>query len=922
MGSRIQISMDKDWRFHLGDVERKQGISHGDIYNSSKTGARQGVPQPDFDISNWEKVDLPHDWSIHQPFDREGVADWGYKPRGTGWYRKMFYLPQDYQNKTLKLLFEGIATHATIYYNGSILYRSHSGYVPFEVDISNMSYFEDRPNVLAIYVDASEWEGWWYEGAGIYRHVNLEVRNQVHFTTDGVHVRPVKKQGTGSDCWHVDVQTQIANNSYKAQEVNVVIQFKDQQGDILFQGEGDKILCSPGAFTVANSGVDIENPVLWDVEYPHLYKVISKLYLDGKLVDHHKTVCGFRTVAMDPEKGFLLNGRPLKLFGTCNHQDFGGLGVALPDTIQAYKIMKLKEMGCNAYRSAHGMASREIIEACDHMGMLVMDENRHFESSEEELFHLRTMVSKDRNHPSVVMYSIFNEEPFQGTKQGQRIAKRMYQEIYKLDNTRIITGAMHGGILNEDSAATVVDACGINYQMDCYEEFHQKYPNIPIIATETTSAFSVRGEYETDQEQNRIASYDEDSSEWGATVRDTWKGVLDKDYVAGAFMWTGFDYLGEPTPHVWPSVSSFFGMMDTCGFPKDAYYLCQSIFLKKPVCHILPHWTHPGKEGQLIKLMSHTNCQQAELVVNGVSFGKKDVDVLKQVIWEVPYEPGYVELIGYRDGVKVAHDVKQTAGKIAGVKLKAWRKNMPSDGVSVTPVEVIAVDEKGVNVPDANNTLHFEIEGGCILGSANGDPNCHEDFDGSQRSLFHGKCMVIVKSNKDSDMIRLLVTSKGIELNVLEIPLTQPSKEIKYMESVEERFVDGWQIYRELSQEALDPQMVNEDFDQNTWEDISVADGESSCRKFAGQVGKWGLYQAIIHVDAEFDNAKTLHFYGIWGEYEIYVNGELRKQGYHEWSQEADIKLQDTDQGEILLRVLIRGNNEHGAGIVSKVVIR
>ncbi len=918
MSTRVVMSMDKGWSFHLGDVGIVSEKTHGYIYNTSKAGACPGVPQGDFDARDWETVDLPHDWAIRQPFSEDGAADWGYKAGGKAWYRKSFLLPEKFQGKELTIEFEGVATHAVVYFNGSVIHRNFSAYTPFQIDISDRAHFGSVPNVLAVFVDADAWEGWWYEGAGIYRHVWLNIKNRVHIPQYGLSIA---MEEVGENTWKVNLYTVICNQTDKDVEVRILTTLVDPDQELEVNINNEGVVCEAGEDSMVETEFTIEDPKVWDIHDPNIYNVITKVYLEDELIDSDQTVCGFRTIAMDAEKGFLLNGRPVKLFGTCNHQDFGGLGVAVPDSIHEYRIERLKAMGTNAYRCAHGMPHKELLDACDRLGMLVIDENRNFETSEEGLDQLRTMVMRDRNHPSVIMYSIFNEEPLQGTEIGRRMAETMCREVRRLDNSRFITGAMHGGILNEQSAVDALDVCGINYQPESYDAFHEKYPNKPVFASETTSAFSVRGCYENDPEKHLLSSYDENAADWGSTVRQTWKDIMDRNYMAGAFMWTGFDYLGEPSPYTWPSVSSFFGLMDSCGFPKDAFYMAKSIFSKKPVCHVLPHWNHKGKEGQPIRVMSHTNCEEAELFVNGKSCGRKTVALLEQASWEVPYEPGYIELVGYYGGLKAAHDVKITAGAAKRIKVQPWKTKLFNDGRDATPVYIIAVDEKGREVPDADFAVDISVEGGCVLGTCNGDPNCHEDYASSHRSLFHGRCMAVVRAEQGAKQLVVSVGAPELSFGTIMIPLAS-RKGPEYVESVDEQFLSEWKMTAALYEERPDVNMQVDDFDMNTWIDVHVDDKSGIPSQLENQEGKYVIYRLRTRIPEQINgNVPTLHFNGLWGECEVYVNGQKRAECRNPWPEPLDVQLQEKDKGEAEIRVLVKSCN-FGAGLHSSVVLR
>ena len=917
---RIVKSLDKGWSFHLGDVKPKIGVDHGSIYNTSKAGSAKGVPQSDFDARSWEIVDLPHDWSIKRKFDKSGSPSLGYKPKGKAWYRKSFALDSDYEGKQITIDFDGIEKNAVVYFNGSILKRSFTGYVPFSVDITDRAILGGEPNTLAVFVDADEWEGWWYEGAGIYRHAWLNVKNKVNIDKYGVFVNPKK---LSDENWNIEIETSINNGYYKNEVVSLVTKIYELDRELRTVG---------GAVATGNTemnvyeyskreflqNISVKKPRLWDIDSPNLYKAVSIVFINGEQVDECETVFGFRTIKFDADKGFFLNGKPLKLLGTCNHQDHGGIGVAVPDSINEYRIKRLKEMGSNAYRCAHGMPSSELLDVCDRLGMLVMDENRIFETSDENLENLRTMVRRDRNHPSVIMYSICNEEFLQSALEGRKMTERMKTEIRKLDDTRYVTGAMHGGILENNGAGSAFDVCGVNYQPKSYDAFHEKYPTIPIVASETTSAFSVRGCYKTDEDAHMIASYDEDASDWGNTIRETWEYVLNRDFVCGAFMWTGFDYLGEPTPYEWPSVSSFFGMMDTCGFPKDAYYLSKAIFSDKPVCYVAPHWNWQGKEGTIIKVMSMTNCEEAELFVNGKSKGKKSVDKLKQAVWNVPFESGELKLVGYNGANVVAVDIKNTSEEASGLLIKPYRTYMYNDGSDAIPVNIYAVDKNGEFVPDADFEIELSAEGGTILGMANGHPNCHEEFTSHKRSLFNGCCQAIVRLNEGARSLTLKASTDIMNFDCDDIIVLE-REGVPYLENIEELYLSDWKMSVELLDEKPDPEVVYSVSDMNSLEPVSVVNGAQE--KFSDSEGKYALYRARVNIPNDINGKKpVLHFNSIWGICEVYIDGIKLAECDYEWPCGLDAELKDFI-GEKEITVIIKSRN-FGAGICSSVVIR
>lgn len=915
---RITLSMDMDWSFHLGEIDVGNDVSHGVVYGTAKAGACRGVPKSDFDARNWETVNLPHDWSVKRKFDWNGSPSWGYKPKGTAWYRKAFFLPEDYSDKELSITFEGVAKNAAVYFNGSVIYRNFTAYAPFTVDITDRAHFGDSPNVIAVHVDANEWEGWWYEGAGIYRHVRLDVKSRINIAEDGIFVKPEKR----GDKWIANISAELKNCGYEDSAALILCKIFDratgeQKAEYKFRTE-------ISAYSSKTKFIKllIEEPKLWDIDEPNLYTCeISVLSAEDETVlDNAKTDFGFRTIRFDNEKGFFLNGRNVKLFGTCNHQDHGGIGVAVPDSIHEYRIGRLKEMGCNAYRCAHGMPHRELLDACDRMGMLVMDENRSFETSEECLGQLRKMVVRDRNHPSVIMYSIFNEEPLQSSPEGARMARRMSYEIRRLDDSRFVTGAMNGGVLDDDGAVLVLDVAGANYQMWTYEQFHKKYPDRCFVGSETTSTFSVRDCYKTDMSRNEISCYDEDPAGWGNTVRDTWDVILKNEFAAGGFMWTGFDYLGEPTPFTYPSVSSFFGMMDICGFAKDGYYLCQAIFKDEPVVHVLPHWNRSWKEGEIVRVMSHTNCEEAELFVNGRSCGRQKIELTKQAYWNVPYEPGELKLVGYNGGKAVGEDVRVTAGEVYEVRLEPWRDHMYGGGDDAIPVNLVAYDRYGNEVTDAEFAVTLECEGGEILGTSNGDPNCHEEFTSNIRSLFHGKAQAVIRCNMGVKSLTLRAKCGNIKCNELCVKVLDGESKA-YVPSVKEQYLTDWKMTAELSDSAPDPRMEFLGSDMNSLEPVSIADGGQT--KFRGRKDMYALYRTRAVIPCEINGKRpTLHFNSVWGECAVYIGGELIGKGDGEWAYPLDCPIESAMTGEKEITVVVKSRNEYGAGICSSVVIR
>jgi len=556
---RQVLSLDEGWWFHLGDVVSPVPNTHIGAYMANKAGWSRGAAKVDYDDSDWRSVDLPHDWAMEGKFDPANHVDAGFLPRGIGWYRRYFRLEGSQRGRYLALKFDGVATHCTVYFNGHLVHRHFCGYTPFVIDISDIANFGEQLNVIAVRVDATYMEGWWYEGAGIYRHVWLIDTGRPHVAMDGVYVHPRKVNQRN---WEVTIETEVVGgHEYEAQHEVV-----GPSGEILARLSGPAVTQSFRA----------TDPQLWSLEERNLYEVRTRILCRGQIVDAVNTKFGFRTIRFDANDGFFLNDKPLKLKGTCNHQDHAGVGVAVPDSIHRFRIARLLEMGSNAYRCAHNPPATELLDACDELGMLVMDENRNFGSSPEHLSQLAAMVRRDRNHPSVILWSICNEEAIQGTPVAGNIARAMVQEVKRLDPSRPVTAAVSGGLLNDDGIVQALDVVGINYQLNMYDAFHAKYPNAPVLAAETHSTFATRGAKRSDRDKCVMAGDGREAAPWGASAQAMWDAVSSRPFMAGLFAWTGFDYRGEPTPFEWPCVSSFFGLMDTCGFEKELFYTHQN----------------------------------------------------------------------------------------------------------------------------------------------------------------------------------------------------------------------------------------------------------------------------------------------------------------------------------------------------------
>ncbi|MEO8615244.1 MAG: beta-galactosidase GalA [Luteolibacter sp.] len=774
---REQLSLDENWRFHLGDIPRDsfpggQGVNlyAPDItYHGAKAGSVWGAAARGYDDKSWKQVNLPHDWVVEQPFDEKALKQQGYRQRGIGWYRRTFKLDPSDRGRNIELQFDGVATHCTVYFNGSEVHHNWSGYSSFYINVTPMARYGDDINTIAVRVDANDTEGWWYEGGGIYRHTWLVKRSPVHVVTDGVYANPVKAANGG---WTIPAEVTLANTGANAAAAMVEIGVFDSAGKRIAGGKSAAVNLVPMDQAVAKISIPVNSPQLWSVEHSNLYEVRTAVFSDNKPVDVVSTTCGFRTIRFDRDKGFFLNDQPLKLQGTCNHQDHAGVGVAVPDSIWDFRVRKLKEMGSNAYRTAHNPPSRELLDICDRQGMLVMDETRHFNASPEYLKQLEWLVRRDRNHPSVIMWSLFNEEGLQGHEEGMEIARTMNAVVKQLDTTRPTTGGQNKGQLGPDgkanpkNAAQVIDVVGINYQTDEYDKIRAAYPDKPIISTEDTSQVMTRGEYTTDWKKV-VASYDEVFPGWAKTsnARNSWEAIMKQTSFAGGFSWTGFAYRGEPTPYGWPSASSHFGALDLCGFPKTEFYVRQALFVKdKAVLTLVPHWDWPGKDGQNIKVMALTNCDTVTLSLNGNRIEEKKVDPFQMAEWQVHYAPGKLEAVAKKGGREVARFAVETTGEPVALRLTPDRKALDAAGQDAVPVTVEAIDAKGRPVPTANLSVEFSLSGpGANIGVGNGDPNSHEPEKDNKVRIYNGLAQIIVQSTKAAGEIKLTASSGGLE---------------------------------------------------------------------------------------------------------------------------------------------------------------
>lgn len=861
---RAVVSLNKGWRFHEGDIAFPVIRGHGWTYANAKAGNAGGAAAPNFDDSEWSNVTLPHDFASAQLPEQGANAAQGYRKRGIGWYRTLIRLDEADHGKHIELQLDGVSTLATVWFNGTQVAHVWSGYHSVYIDLTPFATYGEALNSLVVRADADAMQGWWYEGAGIYRNTWLVKREQVHIVTDGVFAHPVRVDGQ----WRIPLEVTLYNIRKSPQRVQVESALLDASGQAVARFSTPAEVGVLARQVVVGS-MEVAAPRLWSLEQRNLYSVRTRVLQGGKVLDEVTTRCGFRTQRFDAERGFFLNEQHVKLQGVCIHQDHAGVGVAVPYGVLEYRMRRLKELGVNAIRCSHHAQDKRFYELCDEMGFLVMDENRVFNPSPEHLDELSWLVRCHRNHPSIILWSVFNEEPVQGSEQGYEMVRRMVAAVRALDTTRPTTAAMNAGQFEPANAGQAVDVVGFNYQYQAYDAFHQAFPTVPMTSSEDVSGFQTRGEYVTVPDKHIVASYDDDAAPWGTTHRAGWKAVAERPFVAGAFVWTGFDYHGEPTPHEWPSNSSFFGIMDLCGFEKTAFWLHQAQWRKDPVLHLAPHWNWAGKEGQPITVMALHNMEEVEVFLNGRSCGRQKGDIYEMNRWQVPYVPGKLSAVGYRGGKIVRRFEVETTGAPVALKLTPDRRFMLGDGLDAQPVKVEALDAKGRHVPLAQHQIVFQAEGGDIIGLGNGDPNDISSEKGNTRALFNGLAQVIVQTREGtSGVLRLSAGSPGLRSAVVTVELRKAEPWPCQATSGPVQIIDGWRS-SPLSAKPVDPDLRPAGTDMNSWGWVTPG----AKARPAGESG-YVLYAAEGSAFSRIrKHGGKLEFIEVSGPCEVFIDG-------------------------------------------------
>lgn len=776
---RKHILLNEDWRFHRGDIDIPIPPVKGPVYSQSKTERKLvgpaaykyiDDPNPHWARGNcanerWEKVSVPHDYIVDQDNDPNENNALGYLHYDNAWYRRRFTLPEGVREGDRVLLrFDGIAGDSTVYLNGCLMARNHSTYNTFEVDISDTVYF-DRENVIAVYVNKDEFEGWWYGGAGIYRDVHLTVTDPVAIDLYGVFA-PAKR--LDEHRWQIDFETTVVNAGYTDADFCVISSVIGADGICVAEASGEGV-ATLREKTVVRYCAIVEDPKLWDPDHPNLYTVRTVLCRDGeeKGEDEDVTRIGFRTVEISPEEGLRINGKKTIIKGVCAHQDFGLTGLAVPDNILRYKMKLIREMGANGFRTAHYQHPAAAMDAMDELGFLVMDEARWFESTEEAMRQLESLVKRDRNRPSVIFWSTGNEEPHFVTDVGRRIHRALAARIRQLDPTRYITAA-------EDKTperSTIYGDCdvvGINYNLNIYDTVHEMCPDQAIFASECCATGTTRDWHYPSEEGGRARDKDADTNSWFRGRELTWKHLMSRPYVIGGYQWAAVEHRGEAT---WPAVCSKSGALDLFLQKKGAFYQNLSHWSEEPMAHIVPHWNFRGLEGQDIIVTVYTNCDELELFLNGESLGRKAIEQYGHGEWLVPYTPGELSVTGYRGGEAVAHHVRETTGRAERLRL-TLDNEFEANGTDIALFTCECLDAQGRAVPDAAELVKFTVGAPAVIVGTGSDHCDHNRVSLPERKMYMGKIRVAVRPAKGQTTLELTAMSDGCGVTriVLEIP--------------------------------------------------------------------------------------------------------------------------------------------------------
>lgn len=762
---RREILLNDKWYFHRGDIQMEKPYWKGPVYTQSKTERKLNGPAayayedaPDqyaftksglLNHEEWREVTIPHDYIVDQDLSERENSATGYLPYQNAWYRKHFQMPEGIRDKRVMLRFDGIAGVSTVYLNGCLMYHNFSRYNTFEINISDYVFYE-KENVIAVYVNTEDFEGWWYQGGGIYRDVHLTITDAVAIDLYGVYAPYQKLNDT---TWEINLETTIVNDSYQDCRITAKSCLIDEDGVVVGEAEGSGIVALREK-GVLHYSMQADNPKLWGCEHPHLYKIRTVLYQNGEAIDENNIRIGFRTVEISAEKGLLINGKKTFINGVCAHQDYGITGLAVPDNVARYKVKLIREMGANGYRTSHYEQTESYMDAFDEMGFLVMDETRWFESTKESLEQIDALVKRDRNRPSVILWSTGNEEYFFVTEQGKKINKAIAAHIRKLDSTRYITAAEDKDP-DKSSIYEDCDVIGINYHLDLYDRVHELYPEKAVFASECCATGTTRDWNFTSSGNSRIRDKDIDTNSWFAAREKTMKELRSRDYVFGAYQWAAVEHRGEAA---WPAICSKSGALDLFLQKKGAFYQNQSHWTSEPMVHIVPHWNFEGLEGQEILVAVYTNCDELELFLNERSLGRKPIERYGHGEWNVVYEKGTLKAVGYRNGEMVAEDIRKTTGRPERLKLTLMNE-YEKNGRDLAIFTCECVDSEGNMVPDASEYVRFSVADPAVIVGTGSDHCDHTRVGLPERKMYMGKITVAVRPAAGQGTIELLAQS-------------------------------------------------------------------------------------------------------------------------------------------------------------------
>ncbi len=769
---RQTLLMNDNWKFKLGDIAESEIRGHFATYMHSKAKNGRGPEAASYYDADFKSVHLPHDYVIEGEVDSRYNEANGSLKRENAWYRRYFELPCELANKRFVLLFEGAGKRSTVWCNGHYAGENNSMYNSFHMDITPY-LLEGEVNTIAVHIENDDLEGWWYEGAGIYRNVWMIVTENIAVDVYGTYVNPVYQEG---NLWETQIETSLHSDVTET----VVVRQSLLNADKEVMGVVEQKTQVAYGETILKQSIAIESPVLWDLEGSYLYTLQTEVIKDGCIIDTYETPFGYRTIRFEPKTGFYLNDKHVKMRGVCLHQDHGNLGVAVPKGISRYRMEKLKEIGVNAFRAAHHNPAPDLLDVCDELGVLVMDENRWFNFSDRTQKELVSMIKRDRNHPSVVVWSIGNEEPLQNTITGKRLVESLSKIVKSYDDTRPVTIALNGGFY-DSYAANASDVVGVNYNLQGYDKLPIAHPDKAIIATESAASRNARGMYfssDSDSSSNTYATaYDTKTSSFGSSQIEAIEASETHDFICGTFMWTGIEYRGEAA---WPKLNSASGLFDMAMFEKDTVYMAKSLWTEEPMMHIMPHWSLPeDKINTCLDVVTYTNAEEVELIVNGESLGRQKVEKFKALHWEAVYQPGYIQAIGYTNGCAVSEEKLVTAKAPAKLIIENVASRTTNTGEDVAIFKMWCEDEDGVWVPGVNERVHvacIDDAQGELLCVENADALDHESPKASNRKMLNGLVQAVVRIKEGAKQvgIRVSMPTLGLETEkVLEVEQTE-----------------------------------------------------------------------------------------------------------------------------------------------------